>query len=124
MATNTTSAFIIAILSLLLIVSKTRNCLQHRCRRRLKAIIAASTASVPRMGIEAAAQSGHTYFQWKAELDDEESKLCELTAEEKKHEIGACAERYELPADERWDRSRDYQELRGEEHSKELEALQ
>ena len=87
-------------------------------------MITARTASVPRMGTEETAQSRHTYFQWKAELDDEESKLCKLAAEGKRHEIGACGERHELPADERWNRARDKQELQGEEHSKELEALQ
>ena len=71
----------------------------------------------------AAAQSGQTYFQWKAELDDDESKLCEVAAEEKRHEIGAYGERYELPADERWNGTRDWHELGGEDHSKELEAL-
>ena len=75
------------------------------------------------MGIEAAAQSGHMCFQWKAELDDEESKMCEFMAEERRYEIGACGERFELPADERWDRTWDRRELRGEEQSKELEAL-
>ena len=65
------------------------------------------------MGTEAAAQSGHTYFQWKAELDDEESKLCELAAEKKRYEIGAYGERYELPADETWNRAWDWQELQG-----------
>ena len=87
-------------------------------------MITARTTSVPGMGTAAAAQSGNNSFQWKAELDDEESKLCELMAEEKRHEIGACGEIYELPADERSDRTGDLQELRGEEHSKELEALQ
>ena len=123
MATSTKIAFTIASLALLLILSGFGNCLQQRCRRRLNAIITARTASVPELGIETAAQSGQIYSQWKAELDDEESKLCELAAEEKRHEIGAHSERYELPADEGWNRALDCQELKGEEHSKELEAL-
>ena len=123
MATSTKIAFTIASLALLLIVSGFGNCLQNRCRRRLNAIITARTTSVGGVGIAAAAQSGETDLQWRAELDDEESKLCELAAEEKRHEIGACRERYELPADERCNRGRDLQELRGEEHPKELEAL-
>ena len=123
MATSTELAFTIASLALLLIVSGSGNCLQNRCRRRLNAIITARTASVRGVNIAAAAQSGQTYFQWKAELNDEESKLCELAAEEKRHEIGAYCERYELPADERCNRGWDLQELRAEEHSKELEAL-
>lgn len=86
-------------------------------------MITARTASVPEVGIAATAQSGQTCFQWKAELDDEESKLCELAAEEKRHEIGAYVERFELPADERWNETWDWQELQGEEYSKELEAL-
>ena len=122
MATSTKLAFTITSLALLLIVSGLGNWLQQRCRRRLKGIITAETASVPGVNIAAAAQSGQTYFQWKAELDDEESKLCELAAEEKRHEIGAYGERYELPADERWNRAWDWHELRGEDHSKELEA--
>ena len=83
----------------------------------------ARTASVPEAGIAAAAQSGQTCFQWKAELYDEESQLCELAAEEKRHEIGVHDKIYELPADETCNRGWDLQELRGEEHSKELEAL-
>ena len=122
MATSTKPACIIS-LALLLIVSGIGNCLQQRCSRRLKAILTARTASVPEAGIAAAAHSGQTWFQWKAELDDEESNLCELAVEEKRHEIGAYGQIYELPADERWNRGRDWQELRGEEHSKELEAL-
>ena len=123
MATSTKIAFTITSLALLLILSGCGNCFQQRCRRRLKAIITARTASVPEVVIETAAQSGQIYSQWKAELDDEESKLCELAAEEKRHEIGAYGERYELPADEGWNRALDCQELRGEEYSKELEAL-
>ena len=123
MATSTELAFTITSLALLLILSGFGNCFQQRCRRRLKAIITATAASVPEVGITTAAQSGQTYSQRKAELDDGESKLCELAAEEKRHEIGAYSERYELPADERWDRTGDWQELKGEEHSKELEAL-
>ena len=86
-------------------------------------MLTARTASVPGAGIAAAAQSGQTDLQWKAELDDEESKMCELAAEEKRHEIGADGERYELPADERWNTNLDWQELEGDEYSKELEAL-
>ena len=123
MATSTTTAFTIAGLALLLIVSGFGNCLLNRCRRRLKAMIAAGTASVPGVGIAATARSGQTCFQWKAELDDEESKLCELAAEEKRHEIGAYVERFELPADERPTETWNWQELQGEEYSKELEAL-
>ena len=123
MATSTKTAFTITGLALLLVVSGLGNCLLNRCRRRLKAMITARTASVPGAGIATTAQSGKTCFQWKAELDDEESKLCELAAEEKRHEIGAYVERFELPADERWNKTWDRQELQGEEYSKELEAL-
>ena len=123
MDTTTKLVFTITSLALLLIVSGFGNCLQQRCKRRLKAIITARTTSVPGADIAAAVQSGQTHFQWKAELDDEESKLCELAAEEKRHEIGAYCEIYELPAEERGNRTWDWQELKGEEHSKELEAL-
>ena len=123
MTPSTKLALTITGLVLLLTLSGLGNCLQRRCRLRLKAIIIARTASVPEVGVAAAEQSEPTYFQRKAELDNEESKLCELAADEERHEIGAYGERYELPANERWNRTSDLQELGGEERSKESEAL-
>ena len=72
--------------------------------------------------IETDAQCGQSYLQRKGELDNEERKLYELAAEERRHEIGADGVRCETLTAERSDRGRNLQELKGEEHSKELEA--
>ena len=62
------------------------------------------------------------YLQQKAELEAEENRKHELEAEERKYEIGSDGNRYELSAEEGQMESRRRQELRGEEHSRELEV--
>ena len=62
------------------------------------------------------------YLQQKAELEAEEKQKHELEARERRYEIGSEGERYELPVGERGSMKRTRQELRGEEHSKELEV--
>ena len=59
------------------------------------------------------------YLQQKAELEVEESRIHELEALERRIEIGNEGERFQLPGNEE-DIIRGRQELRGEEHSKEL----
>ncbi len=70
-------------------------------------------------------QEGHSqedyqpYLQQKAGLEAEEKKIVELEALERPYEIGDEGQRYELPVNmDGIMRMR--QELRGEEHSKEL----
>lgn len=62
------------------------------------------------------------YLQNKAELEAEENRKHELEARERRYEMGNEGERYELPAGERESMRRTMQELRGEEHSTELEV--
>ena len=62
------------------------------------------------------------YLQKKAELEAEEKRKHELEAREMRYEMGTEGERYELPAGERDSMKRTRQELRGEEHSTELEV--
>ena len=100
------------------------NCLQKRSRQRLLAIIGKRNLSVSEAETESNTQYRQVDLQLKAELDDEGSRLYELAAQEENYEVGADGERYELPADDRWDGTRKLQELRGEEHSKELEVPQ
>lgn len=68
-------------------------------------------------------EDGQPYLQHKAELEAEENRKHELDALETPHQIGNEGERYELPANE-GDVIKMRQELRGEEHSKELEVQQ
>ena len=62
------------------------------------------------------------YLQQKAELEAEENRKHELEARERRYEMGSEGERYELPAGERDAMRRTRQELRGEEHSTELDV--
>ncbi len=61
----------------------------------------------------------HPYLQQKAELEAEENKRVELEALERRYEMGDEGQRYELAATEDGIMGT-RQELRGEEHSKEL----
>ena len=76
-------------------------------------------------GIAKTQQKGHSqedfqpYLQQKAELEAKEIKIVELEALERPYEIGYEGQRYELPVNEDGI-MRMRQELRGEEHSKEL----
>ena len=62
------------------------------------------------------------YLQQKAELEAEEKQKHELEARERRHEMGIEGEMYELPVEEQNLMIRTRQELRGEEHSTELEV--
>lgn len=62
------------------------------------------------------------YLQQKAELEAEEKRKHELEARERRYEMGNEGERYELPVEEGDSMIRSRQELRGEEHSRELET--
>ena len=62
------------------------------------------------------------YLQQKAELEAEEKRKHELEARERRYEMGIEGERYELPVEEQGLMIRTRQELKGEEHSTELEV--
>ena len=62
------------------------------------------------------------YLQQKGELEGEGTQKHELEARERRYEIGSEGGRYELPVEERDLMIRSRQELRGEEHSRELET--
>ena len=64
------------------------------------------------------------YLQQKAELGDEENRKHELEARQRRYEMGVEGERYELPVEEPDFMIRTRQELRGEEHSTELDVPQ
>ena len=68
-------------------------------------------------------EDSQPYLQRKAELEAEETRKHELEARQRRCEVGNEGERYELPVEERDLMVRSRQELRGEEHSKELEVL-
>lgn len=90
--------------------------LRQRNQRRLGAIAKRRATSFPEAEIDADALPGQAYLQWKAELNNEGSRLYEVVAKGKSHELGADGQRYELPGSE------GIKSLRKEEHSKELEA--
>lgn len=62
------------------------------------------------------------YLQQKAELEAEEKRKHELEARERRYEMGNEGERYELPVERENLMIRTRQELRGGEHSTELEV--
>ena len=95
---------------------------RYRYRRKLQAAIEKGKMAKSEEEIEIDILRGQTLLQRRAELDDEESRLYELAAEDPRKEIAADGERHEMSADERSYGIRDLQELKGEEHSKELEA--
>lgn len=66
-------------------------------------------------------EAAQAYIQQKAELEVEENREFELEAGEKRFEIGIEGERYELSGNEE-DMMSMRQELRGDEHSKELDV--
>ena len=66
-------------------------------------------------------EDAQPYLQLKPELEAEENRKHELEAQERRYEMGSQGERYELPAEQE-PVTRIRQELRGEEHSKELEV--
>ena len=67
-------------------------------------------------------EDSQPYLQQKAELEAEGKRKHELEAQERRYEIGNEGERYELPVEEGDLMVRSRQELRGEEHSRELEV--
>ena len=64
------------------------------------------------------------YLQQKAELEAEEKRKHELEARERRYEMGVEGERYELPVEGQDMMIQSRQELRGEEHSTELDVPQ
>ena len=62
------------------------------------------------------------YLQQKAELEAEEKRKHELEARERRYEMGVEGERYELPVERQDMMIQTRQELRGEEHSTELDV--
>ena len=62
------------------------------------------------------------YLQQKAELEAEEKRKHELEAREMRYEMGVEGERYELPVEGQGMMIQTRQELRGEEHSTELDV--
>lgn len=74
--------------------------LRQRNQRRLGAIAKRRATSLPEAEIDADAQRGQAYLQWKAELDNEGSRLYEVVAKGKSHEVGADGQRYELTGSE------------------------
>ena len=62
------------------------------------------------------------YLQQKAELEAEEKRKYELEARERRYEMGVEGERYELPVEGQDMMIQTRQELRGEEHSTELDV--
>ena len=62
------------------------------------------------------------YLQQKAELEAEETRKHELEARERRYEMGVEGERYELPVEGQGIMIHTRQELRGEEHSTELDV--
>ncbi len=72
--------------------------------------------------LESSPEDLQPYLQQKAELEAEEKRKHELEARERRYEIGNEGERYELPVEEVGLMISSRQELRGEEHSKELEG--
>lgn len=71
---------------------------------------------------ESSHEDTQPYLQQKAELEAEEKRKYELEARERRCEIGNTVERYELPVEKEDLMIRTRQELRGEEHSTELEV--
>lgn len=71
---------------------------------------------------ESSHEDTQPYLQQKAELEAEEKRKYELEARERRYEIGNAVERYELPVEKEDLMIRTKQELRGEEHSTELEV--
>ena len=99
-------------------------CNRYRYRRKLQAATEKGKMAKSEEEFEMIIDRGPTLLQQKAELDDVESRLYELAAEDPRKEIAADGERHEMSADERSYGIRDLQELRGQEHAKELEASQ
>lgn len=67
-------------------------------------------------------EDAQPYLQQKGELEAEGKRKHELEARERRYEMGNEGERYELPVEEEDLMIRTRQELRGEEHSTELEV--
>ncbi|KAL8722832.1 MAG: hypothetical protein Q9181_007413 [Wetmoreana brouardii] len=86
----------------------------RRYRKRRSAAAADQKSGTP-------TEDGQPYFQQKGELDAEEQRRLELEAREMRYEADGENEIHELPSSSMEPRSLP-QELRGTEHSKELEV--
>ncbi len=93
--------------------------LLYRRRKNQKALKEDDPTS---QNLESPLEDPQPYLQQKAELEAEEKRKHELEAQERSYEIGNEGERYELPVEEVGLMISSRQELRGEEHSKELET--
>ena len=89
-------------------------------RRKPKKTLKDEDATSPKEGTPH--EDTQPYLQQKAELEAEEKRKHELEARERTHEMGNEGERYELPVEEEDLMVRTRQELRGGEHSTELEV--
>ena len=89
--------------------------------RRRKKYRASKGIDSPLQNSELLGRETQPYLQQKSELEAEGKRKHELEARETRHEIGTEGERYELPG-ERGLVIRSRQELRGEEHGRELET--
>lgn len=89
-------------------------------RRKTRKTLKEQDASSQRQ--ESPREDTQPYLQQKAELEAEEKRKYELEARERRLEMGNEGERYELPVEGEGRMIRARQELRGEEHSTELEV--
>lgn len=69
-------------------------------------------------------KESQTYLQQKAELEAEQKRKSELEAEERRYELDGESRIHEIPDESSHGLSSSHlrQELRGEEHSRELEV--
>lgn len=103
----------IVILILLVTMGLAYFCIVRKLRRERDG------AAIAHQNTEGEGENPQLYFQQKAELDDEQRRH-EIEAVEVRYEMDGEDEIHEMPVEERekhWGR----QELRGEEHSKELD---
>lgn len=89
-------------------------------RRKTRKTLKEQDASSQRQ--ESPREDTQPYLQQKAELEAEEKRKYELEARERRLEMGNEGEIYELPVEGEGRMIRARQELRGEEHSTELEV--
>ena len=91
-------------------------------RRKIKKTLTEEDATL-QQGQVSPQENNQPYLQQKSELEAEENRKHELEARERRYEMGIEGERHELPVKEEGNSMiRTRQELRGEEHSKELDV--
>ena len=93
--------------------------LVYRRRRNRKTLNAEDPTS---QDLGSPQEDSQPYLQQKGELEAEGTQKHELEAQERRYEVGNEGGRYELPVEESDVIIRSRQELRGEEHSRELET--